>query len=344
MGAGEYKVSEEKGFFDILELRITLRCNLSCHYCFLGSSLYQADKEVMSLEDYKRLIGTCKSKGLSEVVFTGGEPFVRFDLLRELVAYSSSLHLKTKIHSNGTLVSNERCRQLTDAGLTEIRLSIDSVDEILFEKITGSRTLYKKLDDNIRHLVSYTDLVVGGRFTITGVNHQYIAQVYNYCAERGLDYLELKPVAIVGSASEHPELRLSKVQHIAAMRAALELEKSGRIELRFDSPCFHFLVADTAIPHYSCSCASRRLSVSPSGDVTPCVYLGLEEVIIGNVYQDDIQDIYNSEFNTQMRLTVPEECRRCPDYPICKGGCKARIFNAYKRFDRVSPECLLLRG
>lgn len=337
-------MSEERDFFDILELRITLRCNLSCRYCFLGSSLYQADKEVMSLEDYKKLIGTCKNKGLSEVVFTGGEPFVRFGLLRELVEYSGSLDLKTKIHSNGTLISNERCRQLVDAGLTEIRISIDSIDEILFEKITGSSGLYKKLDDNVRQLVRYTGLVVGGRFTITGVNYQHVAQVYNYCAERGLDYLELKPVAIVGNASEHPELRLSKEQHTTVMRGALELEKSKRIKLRFDSPCFHFLVANTTIPHYSCSCASRRLSVSPSGDVTPCVYLGLEEVVIGNIYQDDIQDLYHSEFNTQMRLTVPEECQQCPDYQMCKGGCKARIFNAYKRFDRVSPECLLLRS
>jgi radical SAM protein with 4Fe4S-binding SPASM domain len=338
------KVGDEKDFLDILELRITLRCNLSCRYCFLGGSLYQADKEIMSLEDYKWLIRTCKNNGLSEVVFTGGEPFVRFGLLRELVEYSSSLHLQTKIHSNGTLISSERCRQLVDAGLTEIRISIDTVDEVLFEKITESRGLYKKLDDNIGHLARCAGLVVGGRFTITGVNHQYIAQVYNYCAERGLDYLELKPVAIVGSASEHPELSLSKEQHVAVMREALELEKTKRIELRFDSPCFHFLVADTTVPHYSCSCASRRLSVSPSGDVTPCVYLGLEEVSIGNIYEDDIQDLYHSEFSTRMRLTIPEECQRCPDYQICKGGCKARIFNAYKRFDRVPPECLLLKS
>jgi uncharacterized protein len=335
-------VDEARDFFDILELRITLRCNLSCKYCFLGESLHQPDKEMMSLGDYKKLIKDCKDKGLKEVVFTGGEPLIRFGLLQELVEFSSSLDLKTKIHSNGTLISEEKCRQLVNSGLTEVRISIDSIDEILFDKITESRGLYQRLNNNIQTLINEQDLIVGGRFTITGLNYQHIPDVYHYCADKRFDYLELKPVAIVGSALENRELGLSKEQHLLAMKEALELGKSQKIDLRFDSPCFHFLVEDTTIPHYSCSCASRRLSVSPSGEVTPCVYLGIEAISIGNIYKDDIGDLYHSDFNQKMRFTIPEECMKCGYFGLCGGGCKARIYNKYKRFDRVSPECTLL--
>lgn len=331
-------------FFDILELRITLRCNLSCRYCFLGASLHQTDQETMTVGDYRYLIRVCKERGLQEVVFTGGEPFVRFDLLRELIAYSTSLDLRTKIHSNGTLISEDRCNQLTKAGLAEIRISIDAVDEVLFEGITGSRSLHRRLNDNLRLLAEQERLTVGGRFTITGLNYQHIPQVYDYCVENGFAYLEFKPVAIVGNASHNPALCLSREQHMHAMEAALTLRESNKLELRFDSPCFHFLLKETNIPHYSCSCASRRLSVSPSGEVTPCVYLGIEELSIGNIFKDDMQDIYDSEFNKDMRFTVPEECKKCLYFAICKGGCKARIYNKYKRFDQVSPECVLMRG
>jgi len=335
-------MEDKDDFFDILELRITLRCNLTCRYCFLGTSLHQTEYDVMLLEDYKKLIRICKDKGLKEVVFTGGEPFVRFGLLRELVEYSSYLELKTKIHSNGTLLSRERCEQLKNAGLTEIRISLDTIDEILFEKITGSRSMYKKLNDNIQNLTNHEELIVGGRFTITGLNFQQIPDVYGYCAALKFDYLELKPVANVGNATNNLEVSLPKEQHIFAIKEALRLEISKKIELRFDSPCFQFLVEDTTIPHYVCSCSSKRLSVSPSGEVTPCVYLGIEEVSIGNIFKDDIQDLYHSEFNKKMRFTLPAECKQCSYLEMCKGGCKARIYNYYKRFDRVSPECVLL--
>jgi radical SAM protein with 4Fe4S-binding SPASM domain len=335
-------VGELKDYFDILELRITLRCNLSCRYCFLGGSLHRSDQEVMSLGDYKKLIGGCKDKGLKEVVFTGGEPLIRFDLLQELIAFSACLGLKTKIHSNGTLISEEKCHRLAQSGLSEIRISIDSIDEFLFDRITASKGLYQKLNNNIQTLITERSLIVGGRFTITSLNYHHIPQVYHFCADRGFDYLELKPVAIVGHAAENEDLGLSKEQHIFAMKAALDLEKSRKIELRFDSPCFHFLIEDTVIPHYSCSCSSRRLSVSPSGEVTPCVYLGIESISIGNIYQTDIEDLYRSEFNQRMRFTIPEECKKCDLFEICKGGCKARIYNKYERFDRVSPECVLL--
>lgn len=329
-------------FFDILELRITLRCNLSCKYCFLGGSLHQTEGESMTLDDYKQLIGYCRNKGLKEVTLTGGEPLVRFTLLRDIVEFSTSLGLTTKIHSNGTLLSDDKCEQLIRAGLSEIRISIDSVEKILFEKITSTYDLYEKLNHNIQNLVKTQGLIVGSRFTITALNYRQISNVYHYCAEKKLDYLEIKPVAIVGKAVDTQGLQLTPEEHITAIRESLALQKTGSIDLRFDSPCFHFLIEKSQIPHYACACSGRRLSVSPAGDVTPCVYLGIGDVSIGNIFKDKMEDLYHGKFNTNMHLTVPEKCKTCKYLDICKGGCKARIYNRHKDFNHVSPECKII--
>src|SRR6187431_387159 len=84
-----------------MRLAVTDRCNLRCFYCMPEEGIqYLHKKEILSFEEIIRLITTMSSMGISKIRLTGGEPFVRNDLMslmRRIVEIPGikDLHLTT---------------------------------------------------------------------------------------------------------------------------------------------------------------------------------------------------------------------------------------------------------
>jgi GTP 3',8-cyclase len=135
-----------------LRVSITDRCNYKCIYCRTGNSGAQFPE--LGIEEYLRLIRLFVSLGITKVRLTGGEPLLRrglLDLIRELSALRtlSGDKLDLALTTNGHLLEG-LAQPLKDAGLSRITVSMDAVEEAVFERITRVPGSYNSVLRGIR--------------------------------------------------------------------------------------------------------------------------------------------------------------------------------------------------
>ena len=101
--------------------KVTKKCNLRCHYC-IASSCPEADYG-LNTTDAKRIIKKVSDNGVRRIDFTGGEPFIRNDMM-ELLEYSASLGLETVVTTNGFYVTEDIANRLKNINCL-VQVSID---------------------------------------------------------------------------------------------------------------------------------------------------------------------------------------------------------------------------
>jgi molybdenum cofactor biosynthesis protein A len=120
-----------------VRLAVTDRCNLRCFYCMPEEGIrYLPKKHLLTFEEIERLISILASMGITKVRLTGGEPFVRNDLMQLINRVSEipgiqDLHLTT----NGVLTA-PYVPQLKNLGIASVNLSLDTLDKSRFSSIT----------------------------------------------------------------------------------------------------------------------------------------------------------------------------------------------------------------
>jgi molybdenum cofactor biosynthesis protein A len=120
-----------------LRLAVTDRCNLRCFYCMPEEGIrYLPKKDLLTFEEIHRLISLMASMGITKVRLTGGEPFVRTDLMnliRDIVEIPgiNDLHLTT----NGVLTA-PHIPELKKLKIASVNLSLDTLDKKRFHTIT----------------------------------------------------------------------------------------------------------------------------------------------------------------------------------------------------------------
>lgn len=140
-----------------LRLAVTDRCNLRCFYCMPENGInYLPKKELLTFEEIYRIVGLLAGMGISKVRLTGGEPFVRTDLMdmiRQLakVPGVDELHITT----NGLLTA-PHIPELKSLGIKSVNLSLDTLEAGRFKEITRRdgfektmQTLHLLLDGGI---------------------------------------------------------------------------------------------------------------------------------------------------------------------------------------------------
>lgn len=124
--------------FSYLRLSVTDVCNFKCSYCLPHG--YKPDgmkNRFLSLSEIARVIGVFADCGTSKVRLTGGEPSMRKDFIDIInIASSTSGISKVATTTNGYRMEKQ-VERWRDAGLTDINVSLDSLDARMFHLITG---------------------------------------------------------------------------------------------------------------------------------------------------------------------------------------------------------------
>jgi cyclic pyranopterin phosphate synthase len=132
---------------DYLRISITDRCNLRCVYCMPSAGVPRLPHEaVLRYEEILRIVKVAAAKGIKKVRLTGGEPLVRkgiTSLVREIAATPGIEDLS--LTTNGILLGR-MARELTDAGLKRVNVSLDSLDEDRFRELTRGGELKDVLE------------------------------------------------------------------------------------------------------------------------------------------------------------------------------------------------------
>jgi molybdenum cofactor biosynthesis protein A len=118
-------------------LAVTDRCNLRCFYCMPAEGIdYLPKKDLLTYEEMERLISILTNLGVTKVRITGGEPFVRRDLIHFLERLRANADLEElHITTNGVLTGNY-IDKLKDLNISSINLSLDTLNKEKFNRIT----------------------------------------------------------------------------------------------------------------------------------------------------------------------------------------------------------------
>lgn len=135
-----------------LRLAVTDRCNLRCQYCMPAHGIDIVDrKELLSYKEMYRITRVLSELGVNKVRLTGGEPFVRKDFISFLESLSFNDKLdEINITTNGALIA-KHIEKLEQLKIKNINLSIDSLNEENFNKITR-RTVFNSVFQTLEQL------------------------------------------------------------------------------------------------------------------------------------------------------------------------------------------------
>lgn len=124
-----------------LRISVTDRCNLRCRYCMPESVQDVGMKNILTFEEIWEIVKVSVSLGITHIRITGGEPLVRKGCADLILGIRKIPGVETiTMTTNGVLLGNY-AKQLKEAGVDGVNISLDTLDPEEFCQITGKREL-----------------------------------------------------------------------------------------------------------------------------------------------------------------------------------------------------------
>jgi len=299
-----------------MDLAVTYRCDLKCPKCYVGDR--KVGRELATsewIEVYERLWHA----GVPQVVFTGGEPALRNDLV-ELV--SEADEFVTGLVTNGTRLF-ELAEALRDASLDYAQVTIESFDPGVHDRMTCTEGSHARTLSGIRKALTIGMQIVTNT-TLTKTNAASFNETIRWLHGEGIRNVACNTLICSGHGVEHKKengLDDESLKEVltAGCRTAEELGMS----LQWYSPtCYHQGIdpIELGLGIKTCSAAAHNMTIQPDGTVLPCQSWPDS---VGNILTDDWSTIWRHPTCVKLRdhLFKSEECRGCEYEMVCGGGC-----------------------
>ena len=154
---------------------VTRACNLKCIHCYAHAVGRSREKE-LTTEQAKTMIDDLAQFGVPVLLFSGGEPLVRPDLV-ELARYAVGKGMRAVISTNGTLITQEKAKELKSVGLSYVVVSLDGM-EAINDQFRGKKGAFRDAMEGIRNCQD-AGLKVGLRFTINRMNMGEVSRIFD---------------------------------------------------------------------------------------------------------------------------------------------------------------------
>ena len=189
-----------------LRLAVTDRCNLRCFYCMPEDGIrYLPKKELLTFDEIHRLISLLASMGITKVRLTGGEPFVRTDLMklvRNIVEIPGirDLHLTT----NGILTA-PYIPELKKLEIASVNLSLDTLDKKRFYAITR-RDEFEPVMNTLKLLLEHQVPVKINAVVMDGKNIEDIIPLIELTKSNNVSVRFIEEMPFNGEGNHYPSL------------------------------------------------------------------------------------------------------------------------------------------
>lgn len=327
---------------------VTYRCNLRCCVCFSNAGAAEAHE--MTTPEARQFIRRVHALGIKNLILSGGEPFLRPDLL-DLLRYMADLGITARIASNGSLLTDGLLRRLREETMTvSFMINLDSLDPAVYGWIHGTRPeaaaeavgALRRVHSHGFHTTLAVRLMPA---TLAG-----IPQVLDLAAAEDWRTIGLMlPLPVGRSAHTFPPeadviAMLSPVfEHFLALPDHWLIET--RVPWAEQHPLVKHLSSRIEFSHLGCRACRASMAVQPSGRVTPCLCLDTPATALGNVLRDDLGAVFRDSPLAQMMRRPWEHgtCADCEHVARCGAGCRAMALALTGRLDAPDPSCPLRR-
>jgi MoaA/NifB/PqqE/SkfB family radical SAM enzyme len=128
-----------------LQFAITNICNAQCDFCgFARDKFDPRQRKSVSLEEARRVVDICVKNNIGYLLFVGGEPLIHAEL-SPMVRYAAEQGLHPMVCTNGSLWTERKMRELAEAGLRSVIMSIDAHDVARHERNRGLPDVCRKI-------------------------------------------------------------------------------------------------------------------------------------------------------------------------------------------------------
>ena len=306
----------------IVSWNTTNACNMYCDHCYRDAGC-KAEEE-LSTAEAKTLLEQIARAGFKIMIFSGGEPLMRPDIV-ELVAYAASLGLRPVFGTNGTLITLEMAQKLKAAGAMGMGISLDSMDREKHNKFRKFPGAWEGAVQGMRNCRA-AGLPFQIHTTVMEWNNHELEDLTDFAVAEGAVAHHFFFLVPTGRAKTIEAESLRAEAYEDTLTRIMKKQQEVEIELKPTcAPQFLRIAAQMGLKtrfRRGCLAGTAYCIISPRGKVQPCAYLNME---LGDVRQTPFDEIWkNSEVLNKLRtLEYSGGCGSC-EYKRACGGCRAR--------------------
>jgi len=333
---------------------ITRRCNLKCVHCRSSSTLEVEGHPDFSFEEAVRVLDDIASYAQPVVVLSGGEPLLREDVF-DIAAHGTKKGLRMCLATNGTLVTQEVCGRIKEAGIKMVSLSLDGSSAAVhddfrsqpgaFDSTVNAAKLFK--ENGISFLINSS---------FTKRNQDDIPKIYKLAKSLGATAWYMFMIVPTGRGEDILSELISPEDYEELLKWHYEMEKNedDLLVRPTCAPSYYRVVLEQAKEQGekferrslqfstggSKGCLAGQLIclIDVDGNVLPCSYF---PKAAGNIREQSFKNIWeNSSLFQEMRdfKGYKGRCGKCEYVSVC-GGCRARAYAVTGDYLDEEPFC-----
>ena len=282
-------------------------CNQKCLHCYASGEKVSSYPE-LSTSEWKKIIDKLKKARVPAITFTGGEATVRSDLV-ELVEYSK--WFVTRLNTNGILLTEKLAKQLYDASLDSVQITLYSSDKEIHNKLVGA----DKFDDTVNGIKNAikAGLDVSINTPLCSLNKDYLSTV-KFAESLGVRYFSCSGLIPTGNAVKEDSTitRLSKDEITEVLKKAYDYTYCYNLEISFTSPGWidEAVLKKLRLVVPSCGACLSNMAIAPNGEVIPC-QSWLYGTSLGNLLNDEWTQIWKNKTCKDIRKTAINKEQTC---------------------------------
>lgn len=297
--------------FDYVRIALTEKCNLRCTYCMPEEGVdFKNGEQILSADETLRVIDVLARMGVRKVRFTGGEPLVRKDIVQLVEGAVNTPGVQSVHMTTNGIIFPKYAKQLRDAGLTGVNISLDTTDADKFMRITRRKGEDKVLESIHTALDLGFPRVKVNTVVMRGFNDDELDNFCEMTKDHNVTvrFIEFMPFDAhqIWETGEHFLSAETMIRHLKARYPDIELASGTRTEHHiFQVPGYQGKIA--IIPAFTRSLCGNcsRIRLTADGGIRNCLYSDQEftlmELLRGGCTDEDIVAKFRRAFKEKAK-------------------------------------------
>lgn len=310
---------------DYVRLAVTDRCNLRCFYCMPEQGInYVPRAELLTYEELIRLMRLLAKMGIEKVRITGGEPFLRKDMMQFLESLSEVDGIKRiNVTTNGTLTA-PLVPQLKELGIHTVNLSLDTLDKERFHKITR-RDQYDQVLETFQSLLDHGIQTKLNAVVMEEQNIEDILPMVQLTEKHDVSVRFIEEMPFNGEGNHYPVLKWNHTKILSYIQEAFpNLEKlpdpPNATATHYKVPGYKGNIGIIAAYSRTFCGSCNRIRITPKGMLKTCLYdkgvFNIRDIMRAGATDDQLRDTFLAALGNRAKNGWEAEKRRGFDLPV----------------------------
>lgn len=274
-------------------IELTGECNMNCQFCTPENVIYRScgckkwvcENENLALKDWEDTVQNIIKLGVKQVIFSGGEPFLRWDILKHLIEQLSRHQIRCTVITNGTLIDNLIGSFLKNHQV-DLVLQVFEYTSEGYLHITGQEESFRALCEsfeiiekyNIQHTISVV---------ISSLNQDHLDDIKKFFVTKKMSIMYLYP-----TNKYFPDKMLPQIFNPADREIPVNIRNYQLLEN------YH-------------NCLYGQIFISADGTLYPCMMMRHEKDNLGNILKEPLYKVFNEQRHIKYWTTPKQEIQGC---------------------------------